>query len=298
MRLSTKVKLAAAAVAVAPLAVPASMSALAPASAATPTSHVTKVLQILEENHGTSAALKGMPYFASLAKTYGYASNYSALTHPSLPNYLALTGGSTFGVTKDVDPSSTNITSQSLFGEVFAAGKIAKSYHESMPQNCDGNDTETAYSVHHNPWTYFSSEQLQCTLFDVPLGDQTTGQLALDVKLGLPDYSLVVPDNDNDAHDGTLAGADGWLKSWLPIIMSGSDYQNGNLAIVITFDESEKTSKSNLVPTVVISPTTSHITSSKAFNHYSLLRTTEDILGVPLLGKSAKATSMVGTFHL
>ncbi|MBA3783853.1 MAG: phosphoesterase, partial [Nocardioides sp.] len=70
------------------------------------TATVTKVLTIIEENHSYAQMKAGMPYLFSLSKKYGYASNWTAITHPSLPNYLAMTGGSTFGVTDDSAPSA------------------------------------------------------------------------------------------------------------------------------------------------------------------------------------------------
>ncbi|MCU1593746.1 MAG: phosphoesterase, partial [Frankiales bacterium] len=80
----------------------------APAAAASPP--VSKVLTIVFENHGTASASSGMPYLASLGKTYGRATNYRNLTHPSLPNYLAMAGGSTFGVHDDNNPASHKLT--------------------------------------------------------------------------------------------------------------------------------------------------------------------------------------------
>src|SRR3954449_9934084 len=80
----------------------------APEAGAT-TPRITKVLTIVEENHGTAATLRGMPYLASLASRYGHTTSYRNLTHPSLPNYLAMAGGSTFGVHDDAAPSSHHV---------------------------------------------------------------------------------------------------------------------------------------------------------------------------------------------
>src|SRR3954471_2570884 len=95
-----------------------------------------KVLVVVEENHTASAALSGMPFLASLASTYGRTTDYHARTHPSLPNYLALAGGTTFGVRDDLNPSSHPLAGQSIFDRAIAGGRTAKTYADSMPSSC------------------------------------------------------------------------------------------------------------------------------------------------------------------
>jgi len=91
------------------------------------------------------------------------------VTHPSLPNYLALAGGSTFGVSDDRSPSSHPITQDSVFDAVIAAGHRAKIYAEAMPEPCTLGPTGR-YAVKHNPWAYFSSDTSRdnCRRLDVP----------------------------------------------------------------------------------------------------------------------------------
>ena len=86
----------------------------------------TKALVIVEENHSERAALEQMPYLAGLADEFGRTTAYRAVTHPSLPNYLAVAGGSTFGVSDDRPPSSHPIQQVSVFDAVIAAGGTAK----------------------------------------------------------------------------------------------------------------------------------------------------------------------------
>jgi len=95
--------------------------------------HVTKVLTVVEENHSLAQMRSSMPFLSAMATQYAYATGYTAVSHPSLPNYLALSGGSTFGITDDRDPSAHPIPGQSVFGQALAAGKTAKVYAESMP---------------------------------------------------------------------------------------------------------------------------------------------------------------------
>src|SRR5690242_14733856 len=98
----------------------------------------TKVLVIVEENHSYSEARTGMPYLRRLAKRYSYGKHFHAVTHPSLPNYIALAGGDTFGVKTDKEaiPSPKIGRHHSVFGRALAAGKTAKVYVESMSRNC------------------------------------------------------------------------------------------------------------------------------------------------------------------
>jgi phosphatidylinositol-3-phosphatase len=113
----------------------------------------------------------------------------------------------------------------------------------------------------------------------------------------LPTYSTVVPDLCNDGHDCSTATMDAWVAAWIPKITAGPDYQQGRLAIVIAWDESEGANP--LIPAFVLSAhTAAGTTSGTAFDHYSLLRTTEEITGVPLLGNAATATSMRSAFNL
>ena len=93
----------------------------------------SKALVVVEENETAALALQDMPNLASLADTFGQALNYRAVTHPSLPNYLAIAGGSTFGITDDNPPADHAIAGYSVFDGSVAAGATAKTYAEAMP---------------------------------------------------------------------------------------------------------------------------------------------------------------------
>jgi acid phosphatase len=259
----------------------------------------TKVLVVVEENHTAGSALRGMPYLASLATTYGRATSYKALTHPSLPNYLAIAGGSTFGVRDDRGPLSHRLTGPSVFDRVLAAGRTAKTYAESMPAPCALTGT-AKYAVRHNPWTYFAdpASRASCRRFDVPSGTAAKGALRTDIDRGtLPDLGLLIPDICNDAHDCSLATADAWLKTWLTAVQRGPDYRAGRLAVVVTFDEDDN-SADNTVLTVVMSPRTSHVVVAAPLDHYSLTRLIAELTGTAPLRSAASARSMRAAFHL
>jgi phosphatidylinositol-3-phosphatase len=131
------------------------------------------------------------------------------------------------------------------------------------------------------------------------MGTAASGNFHNDVVAGtLPPFSSVTPNLCNDMHDCSVATGDGYLANLVPTIIAGPDYQQGRLAIVIVFDENAGAA-GNQVYTAVISPFTSPGTQSATnYTHYSLLRTTEEILGVPLIGNASSAASMRATFGL
>jgi acid phosphatase len=257
------------------------------------------VLVVVEENKTQRSALAGMPYLASLARKHGYTTHYRAVTHPSLPNYLAIAGGSTFGVRDDLGPARHPLPGQSAFDRAIAAGKTAKTYADAMPANCALRST-TRYAVKHNPWAYFADpvSRANCRRFNVPSGTTTSGALRADVNAGrLPNVGLLVPDICHDGHDCSLAVADTWLKGWLQVIMAGPDYRRGRLAIVVTFDEDDK-SADNTVLTTVIAPQTRGVVASASYNHYSLTRYLAEITGTTPLGAGRTAPSLRAPFQL
>jgi acid phosphatase len=257
---------------------------------------ITKLLVIVEENHSRRVALASMPYLRKLAGRYGQATHYVAVTHPSLPNYLAITGGSTFGVTDDAWPSSHRIRGRSVFGQALAAHRSARVYAQSQPLRCDHVDSGR-YAVRHTGWPYFASETTACKLRQVAAGMPSGGNLATATASGhLPNVGLVVPNLCYDAHDCSLATADGWLSRWIPVLRSGPDYRAGRLAIVVTFDEGSATD--NNVAFVVVSPYVHSVVATRHLTHYSLTRAVDAVLGVPPLRKAALAPAMPAAFHL
>ena len=261
--------------------------------------HPTKVLVVVEENHTERSALAGMPYLASLAAAHGRTTGYRAATHPSLPNYLAMAGGSTFGIRDDRSPASHHVAGPSVFDRAIAGGRTAKTYGESMPTSC-GQTSTSRYAVKHNPWAYFSdaASRASCRTFDVPAGTTSSGALRHDIDAGtLPNVGLLVPDICHDGHDCSLATADSWLKSWLTAVQQGPDYRAGRLAVVVTFDEDD-TSGDNTVLTVVASPYTSRVVSAARLTHYSLARLLAELTSTAPLRSAATAPSMKAAFHL
>jgi phospholipase C len=255
------------------------------------------------ENHAYSQVIgsSSAPYENELAAQCGLATNYKATTHPSLPNYIAMTSGDTQGVTDDNGPSSHQLSAASIFSQVKGAGGSWRSYQESMPSNCALSSSGT-YAVKHNPAAYYVPIRSDCAVWDVPMGTASSGAFASDLANNtLPSFSFITPNLCNDTHDCSVGTGDSWLQSWIPKITSSAAYQSGNTAIFLTWDEDDFTTV-NQVATLVITPTTAAGTrSGTAFNHYSLLKTTEQMLGLTsFLGHAGDTgtTSMRADFHM
>ena len=272
--------------------------------AAAPT--YTHVIWVWMENYSYNTIIGSSqaPYINALAKKCGLATNYHNISHPSLPNYIAATSG--LGLSKlapfvpDCNPTVACTTpAPSIFGQ----GETWKAYEESMPTNCAKADAGE-YAVRHNPPPYYTTLK-GCATHDVPYT-----QLATDLaNHALPKFSFITPNVISDMHDGTIAQGDTWLSTNLPTIFNSPEYRNGSTAVFITWDEGEGGTSNNCaanttdvgchVATIVASPSTvAGSTSAKLFNHYSLLGTAEQLLGLPALGKAAAYPTMTSAFHL
>lgn len=258
------------------------------------------------ENHsyGSIIGSSSAPYINSLAGSCGLATNYHNITHPSLPNYLATTSGmseqAVGAFSSDCDPTpSCESSGASLFGQ----GETWKSYVEDMPAPC-GRGSTGEYAARHNPAVYYTA-LAGCPAFDVPY--PALGQDLADGRL--PAFSFVTPNVLDDMHDGTVADGDRWLAANLPMLLESNLFRLGHLVVFLTWDEGEGGSAGDCatnttdvgchVATLVLSATTRPGTRAGAlFNHWSLLRTTEELLHLPLLGEAASAPSMRSAFNL
>jgi phospholipase C len=268
--------------------------------------HYTHVIWIFMENHSFGAIIgqPQAPFINSIASKCGLATNYHNISHPSLPNYVAATSGVGYaGVARfvsDCDPAGACLTSApSIFGQ----GETWRAYEESMPANCD-KTSAGGYAVRHDPPPYYTTLK-GCGKFDVPFG-----KLAGDLSHSrLPAFAFITPNLIDDMHDGTVADGDKWLSAHLPAILNSREYRNGSTAVFITWDEGEGGTASKCatnttdvgcrVATIVISPSTKAGTKSKTlFNHYSLLGTAEQLLGLHKLNMASKFPTMVKAFHL
>jgi hypothetical protein len=257
-----------------------------------PNRRVTKLLVVVEENHSLTQMRSGMPYTLGLAKRFGYATDYHAVAHPSLPDYLAIVGGSTYGVHDDADPSEHPISGRSIFGQALAHHRTAALFADAMPRPCALHD-DASYAVRHNPWTYFVQESAACAAHDLPMSAFADTVAAGD----LPRVGLVVPDLGHDAHDGTLASADEWFRSLMNTVFSGPDWNSGHLAVVLTADEDDGT-YGNRVLTVVVHPSQRHRVVRRPMDHFALTRLYADVAHLRPLRYARTAPSMAVAFGL
>jgi len=235
------------------------------------------VFLIVLENHSAQEALTG-DFTASLAAKYGVANNYHAITHPSVPNYLALTSGSTWGLSDD---SYHSLPKQDLGTQLTSGGVTWRAYMEGLGEGGCLN-SPVPYDPGHNPFAFYGGS---CPSNVVPFTS-----FAGDLAGNTPRFSWITPDRCHDTHDCSVATGDEWLKQTVGQITQSRAWKSGGV-LFITWDEDDG-SASNQVLTLVLAPGRGHRQSSAPYDHYSLLATIEDILGVGRLGHAAQAQPM------
>jgi phosphatidylinositol-3-phosphatase len=244
------------------------------------------VMVIVEENRnrGEVIGASNMPYFNSLAVNYGNTTAWNGVSHPSLPNYLALASGSTQGVTEDeCGPSFPGVPT--IGSQLSAAGIAWKAYMEELPEPASEVCTFGGYAKKHNPFAYFPETNgpnvVPATQFWT---DKSSGRL--------PAFIFFVPNLTNDGHVGTNEQVDNYLKSLIPQLLASTWYQEGGI-IIITWDESNGEGR---IPTIVLSGKGSGKVLTTVGNHYGTLATIEDLYGLPLLGNAAGAATLTPLF--
>lgn len=268
--------------------------AAVPSAPPTP-ARLQHVVVIVEENKPASSVIGNpdAPFVNALAQAGAQAQQYSAVAHPSLPNYLALTSGTTAGITSDCNPPGGSCldTGPNLAEELDSAGHSWRMYAESMPAPCTTANT-SRYAVKHNPFLYFPSvtnDAAYCAWHDVPY-DRFASDLA--TTTSLPDFSFISPDLCDDMHDCSIATGDAWLQANVPRILASAAFTRQRSLLVITFDEGDQAD--NVVTCIFAgSAARVHTVSAAPFTHYSLLRTIELEWGLaPLSAEDASATPM------
>lgn len=240
-----------------------------------PNSAPAHVFLIVMENRSYSQAISSS-YVSSLAARYAIATDYHGVSHPSLPNYLALTSGTTWGI---ADDGFHALPAAGLGAQLTSAGIEWRAYMESMTRGCF--NSPYPYALKHNPFAYYGSA---CPPQVVPFT-----QFVSDVSGNTPQFSWITPNLCNDGHDCSSSVADAWLSQTVPTILNSNPWQDGGM-LVITWDEGEDSA--NSVLTLIIRPNPVIHQSAKPYDHYSLLATIEDTLGVARLGQAAQATPM------
>lgn len=263
------------------------------------------VVVIMDENqsYGDIIGRSSAPYLNHLAAVCGLATNFRGVTHPSHPNYMAITGG--------IRTPAGYIDAPNIFRQVRRAGGSWRVYEEAMPTNCD-RKSAAPYKAGHNPGISYASIRSGCRHWDV-------GWSAFKRNVAahrLPTYAFITPDQCHNMHASCTRGTnairagDNWLRRVIPQIVHTPGYQRGRTVIFITWDEGSNgqsaeqrgenclalvhlNDRSCHVPTFVMSEYIAPGTQSGLlFSHYSVLQTTERLLGVePFIGHAADPTT-------
>jgi phosphatidylinositol-3-phosphatase len=255
------------------------------------------VVVLVEENHSYSEVMgnSSMPYFNSLAAQYGLATQYFANAHPSLPDYMVLTTG----LTETLDDNfAGTISDDNVVRELVKAGKTWKSYAESLPSAGYVGGDSSLYVRRHNPFTYLSDVQNDSSqAANIVPFTQFAADLANDA---LPQYSFIVPNVMDDAHDGSLSQADAWLQTNIAPLLASSAFQSSGL-LIITFDEGNQSDVMHgggQVATLIISSAAKKgFQSQILYQHPSVLRLVLSGSGIETFpGTSATAPDMTEFF--
>lgn len=228
------------------------------------------------------------PYINSLIKQGILLSNYTAVTHPSLPNYIALIGGSTFGITSDCQ--NCFVQANNFLDQLEAHGKTWKAYMESMPSSCFLGSTNL-YAQKHDPFVYFNDireNKNRCK--NVVALTSLNSDLS---SASAPNFIWITPNICNDMHDCSTQTGDKWLSKEVPVILNSKAFKNGNSLLVITWDEAEN-SNSNRVPTIILgNGVKKGLSSNSIYNHYSLLHTFENLWGISPITEAVKNSAII-----
>jgi acid phosphatase len=251
------------------------------------------IVIIVEENRGTKSIMNNpdASYINSLARENSYASQYLASGHPSLPNYMIITSGTTGGVRRDCDvPSDAGCKSSSknIADLVESSGRTWKAYFEDMPSACYGQRTEL-YDPDYNPFIYYkdiADNTERCAQHVVPLT-----QLSEDINSanGMPDLVFISPNICNDMHNCPVAIGDEWLAKTATSLLDSPMFTRQKSLLIVMWDESEKTNPDNHIPFILAGGgVNKSYVSDRHYGHINLLKTIEVAWQLPPLNQYDK----------
>lgn len=277
----------------------------APWPKGTPVPSFSHIFLILMENRGPSQVLSGVqtPYLEALARRYSVETADYGVRHPSLPNYLALTSGSTDGVTSDCSVCYVHVPN--LAGELSRAHVSWDAFLEGLPGrgSLTAVDWPALYAGKHDPFRYYTDVRNASALRD-HLQPLTNLWPRLRARTGnaVPRFVWITPDLCHDMHSCPAFAGDLWLRIVLPRILASAAYRDGGV-VFITWDEGNGTTpgapgEGGRVPLIAISPSSRPGGRlSTPVSHYALLRTIQDALGVRCLRHSCTAPALGGLFE-
>ncbi len=268
-------------VATAPAHLPNTPIARAAATAAGGVPRPDHVVIVMEENHAYSSIIgaAAAPYINSLAAGGASFTDAHGVEHPSQPNYLDIFAGSNQGITNDTCPHT--FATANLGSALIAAGRSFAGYSEDLPAAGSTVCTSGGYARKHNPWADFTN---------VPAGDNLPFTRFPTDYTTLPSVAFVVPNLTNDMHDGTIQQGDTWLQQHLDGYVQWA--RTHNSLLIVTWDEDDFTS-TNQVATIFNGALVQAGQYAETINHYNVLRTIEDMYGLPYAGQSSTAAPII-----
>ena len=239
----------------------------------TPPPHVFIVLM---ENTGPGRALQSQA-IERLAGANVFATNYRAVARPSLPNYLALTSGSTWGIT---DNDYHVLPAEDLGTQLTTAGISWRAYMEGMTAQGGCMRSPYPYALKHNPFAYYGGK---CPANVVPIES-----LDSDLAFTTPNFVWITADLCHSGHDcaGDVAGA--WLEQLVSRIVASNAWRGDGILFVV-WDEGDGGDADNFAPLIIITKNARALRIETRYDHYSLLATIEDLFRVPRLGDARTA---------
>ena len=242
-------------------------------------SEVRRIFVVVLENEDQGPALR-QPFLESLAARGALLRNYHAVAHPSLPNYVALVAGSTYGIAND-NPVTLDV--EHLGDRLEQRGISWKTYAEDFPGACFLGVQSGAYVRRHVPFLSFADIQKdpgRCAAHIVP-----ATQLGEDLAAhALPRFALYVPNVNHDGHDTSVAVADAWLQARFAPLLADPNFASGLLFIVV-FDEGKVTGSNVVYCSFSGAGVQPGTVSDAPYDHYALLRTIEEVLHAGTLGR-------------
>jgi hypothetical protein len=241
------------------------------------TTPIEHIVVVVEENHSYNQIVgsSNAPYMNALIQQGALFTNAHGVTHPSQGNYLALFSGSTQGV-KD-DSCLKPFLAPNLASSLINAKLTFTGYSEDLPKVGYTGCSSKGYARKHNPWIQFTNVPLD---LNRPFTD-----FPQDFS-HLPAVSFVIPNHQNDMHDGTVKQADDWLKSNIDSYAAWAKAHNSLL--IVTWDEDDN-AKANHIPLILVGPMIKSGKYDQNVSHSNVLRIIEDAFHLPLLGDSKNA---------
>lgn len=285
----------------------ADLFSAAPATTSTPQGQPTArvrlfdhIVLVMMENRSFADIIESgqAPYLSGLAQANGLATQYFPVTRGSLPNYLAVTGGDTFGHPDCFVPEDCAVRAINLSDRLESAGMTWRAYMESMPHPCDTSSVGS-YDVGHDPFVYFDdirNDPRRCDNHVVALNQLTTD---LRSPASLANFVWITPNICHDMHDCSVDVGDRWLSGFLPTILQSPAFTEQDSLLIVTWDEGNFTHP-NQAATIMVAPRDirSGTRSAVRYDNYSLLRTLEVSWGLaPLTSNDARAKPMTDFFN-